>query len=464
MTVAGQTAVSYTYDNANRLTAVTQGTASVGLTYDDADRRTALTLPNGTSTEYTYDNGSRLTGLTYKAGSTTLGTLTYAYDAAGTRTTAGGTWARTGQPAAVTSATYNAANHQVTFGGATLTYDLNGNLTSDGTNTYTWNARNQLMGITGGTSFIYDGAGRRQAKTVGGATTSFLHDGLNPVQEQNGSALVNLLTGLGIDEYYVRTDSSGSQTFWTDALGSTVALTDGTPAVAASYTYEAFGATGVTGTTSNGYDYTGRESDGTALKYYRARYHHTGLARFVSEDPIGFDGGDINLYAYAANAPVDFTDPSGMSLVGNAIPGYCAHPSLIPVTPELSGRKGVIAQTVAAERAFLALVGRALDCSIVGTPPTVASSAGGAAARGLGANPFKGKTAQDVADVLTRRGYVPKGPDPVAGFGTFVNPKTGRGYHINASHAPPKGPHVGVHRPRDIRDRMDPRDYPMGGP
>jgi RHS repeat-associated protein len=315
MTVAGQPTVSYTYDNANRLTAVTQGTATVGLTYDNADRRTALTLPNGTSTEYTYDNASRLTGLTYKAGTTTLGTLTYSYDAAGTRTAVGGTWARTGQPAAVSSATYNAANHQLTFGGTTLTYDLNGNLTGDGTTTYTWNARNQLVGISGGTSFVYDAAGRRQSKTIGGTTTAFLHDGLNPVQEQAGSTTTNLLTGLGIDEFYQRADGTTTDTFFTDALGSAVALTDGSGSVAASYTYAAFGATAVTGTTTNPFDYTGRESDGTGLKYYRARYYHPQLQRFLGEDLWDFAGGDVNLFAYVLNVPTQLRDPLGLYVV-----------------------------------------------------------------------------------------------------------------------------------------------------
>jgi YD repeat-containing protein len=121
MTVAGQATATYSYDAANRLTGVAQGTASLGVGYDNANRRTLLTLPNGTSTEYTYDAASRLTGLTYKVGTTTLETLTYSYDTAGDGTAVGGTWARTGQPAARTGATYNAANQQVTFGGQTLT-------------------------------------------------------------------------------------------------------------------------------------------------------------------------------------------------------------------------------------------------------------------------------------------------------------------------------------------------------
>ena len=46
--------------------------------------------------------------------------------------------------------------------------------------------------------------------------------------------------------------------------------------------------------------------------YYRARYYHTDLQRFISEDPIGFRGGDVNVYAYVRNRPVSTTDPLGL--------------------------------------------------------------------------------------------------------------------------------------------------------
>lgn len=82
------------------------------------------------------------------------------------------------------------------------------------------------------------------------------------------------------------------------------------------------------------------------------------------------------------------------------------------------------------------------------------------AAKGLGGNPFKGKAPQEIGDMLTKKGYVPKGPDPVAGQGTFLNPKTGRSVHIDANHPPPKPPHVSVQRPRDHRD-LPPREYPL---
>ncbi|HXH81927.1 MAG TPA: RHS repeat domain-containing protein, partial [Candidatus Tectomicrobia bacterium] len=135
MTVSGQATVTYGYDTADRLTSITQGSQTVSFAYDAAGRRTSLSLPNGVVTEYAYDAASQLTGLTYKHNGAPIGALTYGYNPAGQRTVVGGSWARTLLPNPVASATYDAANQQLTFGGQTLTYDLNGNLTADGTNT-----------------------------------------------------------------------------------------------------------------------------------------------------------------------------------------------------------------------------------------------------------------------------------------------------------------------------------------
>ena len=85
MTVPGQSVVNYTFDNANRLTQITQGSTTVSFSYDNANRPTTLTLPNGITTSYSYDNASQLTGLTYAKGSNTLGSLTYGYDLNGRR-------------------------------------------------------------------------------------------------------------------------------------------------------------------------------------------------------------------------------------------------------------------------------------------------------------------------------------------------------------------------------------------
>ncbi len=130
-----------------------------------------------------------------------------------------------------------------------------------------------------------------------------------------------MLTGLGIDEVFTRTDATGRRTFFTDALGSTVNLTDDTGSLQTIYYYEPFGNTTPGGDPStNSFQYTGRENDGTGLYYYRARYYSPRLQRFISEDPIGFFGG-INFYSYALNNPISFSDPLGLDVTVKQYPG-----------------------------------------------------------------------------------------------------------------------------------------------
>jgi RHS repeat-associated protein len=259
--------------------------------------------------QYGYDSASQLTSLTYTKGSTTIGNLTYGYDLTGNRTSMGGSLASVTLPSAVSSASYNAANRLTQWGSSTLAWDANGNLTSDSSKTYTWNARNQLGSMTGAT-FQYDPFGRRILNAAG---HGILYDGVNPVQELSGSTVTaNLLTGLGVDEVFTRTDSAGARSFLADALGTTVALTDANGTVQTQYAYGPFGATTTTGAASaNSFEFTGRENDGTGLYYYRARYYSPGLQRFVSEDPVDFVGGDANLYGYALSSPTNLVDPNG---------------------------------------------------------------------------------------------------------------------------------------------------------
>jgi YD repeat-containing protein len=104
-------------------------------------------------------------------------------------------------PIAVSGPAYNANHQLVSWGGATLTYDQNGNLTHDGVRSYTWNARDQLTGLSGpglAASFAYDAFGRRTSKTVNGTTTGYLHDGDEPLLELAGpTPTATLLPGLG---------------------------------------------------------------------------------------------------------------------------------------------------------------------------------------------------------------------------------------------------------------------------
>jgi RHS repeat-associated protein len=88
-------------------------------------------------------------------------------------------------------------------------------------------------------------------------------------------------------------------------------MADSNQNVITEYDYEPFGGTTATGLAlTNSYKFTAREDDGTGLYYYRARYYHPALGRFVSEDLLGWSG--VGNYVYCANNPVNFIDPLGL--------------------------------------------------------------------------------------------------------------------------------------------------------
>ncbi len=146
-----------------------------------------------------------------------------------------------------------------------------------------------------------------------------MYDAWNVAQEKDSKNKIafNELGGLGLDQVFSRTTASGSPSYFlTDALGSTVGLADTSGVVQTSYTYEPFGRTTVSGASSTTpFAFTGRENDSTgalALYNYRARSYSPVLQRFLTEDPIGFAGGDLNLYAHVRNGPTHLADPLGM--------------------------------------------------------------------------------------------------------------------------------------------------------
>ncbi|MYE91471.1 RHS repeat-associated core domain-containing protein [Candidatus Poribacteria bacterium] len=104
------------------------------------------------------------------------------------------------------------------------------------------------------------------------------------------------------------------QSHHVNALDSNIVLTDDNQNVLVRYGYDIFGAIRAeTGTSDNTRKFTGKEFDADSnLYYYAARYYDPYIGRFTQRDPAG-DG--VNWYAYTANNPLSFIDPTGLRRV-----------------------------------------------------------------------------------------------------------------------------------------------------
>ena len=306
--------VTYAYDPSARLTRVVDGGQLVELEYDASDRRHRVRLPGGIDVEYHYDDGARLTALTYGRGDRALGELVYAYDELDRRVAVSGSLASVLLPEPVESAVYDVANRPLRAGDRQLSFDANGNLTHlagpSGTRTFVWDALDRLAATTGDsgtTSFVYDALGRRIAREDGDGVTMFVYDITDVVEDVALTGERSYLRGITPDELFAVDDATPI----VDGLGSIIRLLDRDGRVRDVIGYEPFGRTVSTAAVPIRYGFTGRERDGDDLYYYRARYYHAGLGRFVSEDPLGLAAG-VNAYVYAFNDPVNVVDPTGL--------------------------------------------------------------------------------------------------------------------------------------------------------
>ena len=216
----------------------------------------------------------------------------------------------------VSTANCNAIGVSAVFPGniwAGITADAAGNITTDNGSTMTWDVEGRMVSAPqSGTTYDYDGEGRRVRKTTGNVATRFIYDAFGKLAMDDGGP----------------SETTNLQYTHQDHLGSTRLLTDNSGAVTRRYDYRPFGATLTSVDTSwrstaLSYDgvgvalkFTGKERDAeTGLDYFGARYMSSAQGRFTSPDPVGGhleNPQTLNKYTYVANNPLRFVDPTGL--------------------------------------------------------------------------------------------------------------------------------------------------------
>ena len=330
-------AIYYTYDVLNRLSEVRESNANGALlatySYDDLSRRTGLAFGNGTGTSYTYDDEGNLQSLAIDFAQTSADvTWTFDYD------TQGSIISQTS-----TNDAYDYAGHYnvertyqddgwdwITKAGAVdFSYDGNGNISGDGTWTFVYDTFNRLKkaSVSRGpqANYTYDALGRLYSRFPKSTkdTVKYLYAGEQLIGEYSatGALIRRYVPGSRVDEVlaiYEGSSGSTNRTYlYADRLGSTVAAANDNGVLQSSYAYGPFGEPNSTSGVS--LRYTGRPLDpDTGLYYYRARWYSPNIGRFLSPDPTGIADG-LHTYAYVANDPMNYTDPSGeCALLGAA--------------------------------------------------------------------------------------------------------------------------------------------------
>jgi RHS repeat-associated protein len=344
---------NFTYNSANDLIARDATTSSSVLSKAEyainpvTGLRDTVTDLDGTSS-FTYGANGWLQTASHPAGSG-LASEAITYDAAGNRTSWPG--------AAAASVSYNSLKQLVSDGRFSYAYDGEGNLVSKSqvlggsTTRYRWNADHQLVEIdypSGTVSrYRYDPVGRRIESNDAGSIIRYVWDAYTVHNEYDGTnsltaSYTTLPTGaLAADatnpSEALEVSRAGTPTYYLhDGARSTIATTDAAGSVTARYRYDTSGNPAATNGPETRYSFAGAQFDSTSGLYYmRDRYYDPGTGRFISEDPAVLHSihgslgrwthvdpsADLtnpvtsNLYAYALNDAVYFTDPSGDGLL-----------------------------------------------------------------------------------------------------------------------------------------------------
>ncbi len=369
--------VDKTYDNRDLVSSlVWQGggveSARFNYSYDEkeqvleVDRFSDIT---GTTrigrSQYEYDRTGRTKRLTHTdAVDAVLSQYTYEYDLAGQLNTS----TNHGQTAAYSydangqlktavhsnqpneSYTYDKNGNRVATGTVITTgnqlasdsdfdysYDREGNLVSKLNRasgervTYSYDFRNRLTFVkmfsaagqpTEQIQYLYDPFDDRIGSVVNGEATYSIYDNGHVWKDFNSSGIVvaSYLFGQEVDEILARYQpSDGMVSQLADRLGSVKDHIDSTGKAINHIDYDSFGkiVAETNPSIADRFKFTGREYNTTTGLYnFRARTYDPRTGRFMSQDPLGFVGGDTNFYRYVNNSPLNATDPSGLSAIG----------------------------------------------------------------------------------------------------------------------------------------------------
>ena len=219
-----------------------------------------------------------------------------------------------------------------------------------------YDAWNRLVEVKDGNTIVqsneYDGLNRRIVRTSGGASRHFYYNQQWQVLEERVGSSTTADKQFVYHPHYVdaiamRLNANGDEHYYLqDANFNVTAVVDNTGTVKERYAYTPYGEVTIldlnfsavpnnVSTISNEHLYTGRRRDPkTGLQLNRNRFYASGLGRWVNRDPIGYIGGDYNLYEYVNSRSTFYVDPQGKQSLNPWNPPY--QPGFPPFGPSFN--------------------------------------------------------------------------------------------------------------------------------
>jgi RHS repeat-associated protein len=308
--LANGTVATYTHNALGQVTELLNQIGSTtisdfsSITYDGVGNRTSVSasIPGASSlsgiTGYSYDSKDQITQET----STRNGGFTdnFGYDPAGNPTNFKGI-----------IKSYNSNNQQT---GSGFSYDGNGNPTNHTGLTLTFDPENRMTAYSSVLTAAYTGDGLRAWKQNASGRTYFVYDGTLAVAEINSTDSVTSSNTFGVNGLISRRSSSATTFYNFDSEGSIAHRSDSGGNILSEHLFSAHGSVLQTDLSDPfGYkaQYAYYSDIETRLQLLTHRYYDQNLGRFLTRDPIGYNGG-INVFAYVHNSPVKNIDPLGL--------------------------------------------------------------------------------------------------------------------------------------------------------